>query len=102
MVRLHSRFVGSVLAMALLAAATTTVLRSERAPQSSESSSDETVYVTNTGVRYHRDGCKWLYRSRRPMTLRQAEEAGYTPCKVCIGVRYQLDTTYKNKKPKMH
>lgn len=44
---------------------------------------DSIVFVTNTGVRYHRDGCKWLYKSKIPVSLIKARDAGYTPCRVC-------------------
>lgn len=43
---------------------------------------DTIVYVTNTGTKYHRDGCSYLHSSR-PMTIQQAEAAGYGPCSVC-------------------
>ncbi len=43
------------------------------------------VYVTRTGERYHVDGCRYLRHSRIPVSKRRAEEAGYTPCRVCGG-----------------
>ena len=42
-----------------------------------------TVYVTKTGHKYHRAGCKYLARSQIPMDLPSAIAAGYTPCSVC-------------------
>jgi hypothetical protein len=42
-----------------------------------------TVYVTNTGKRYHRAYCRYLRFSSRPIELRDATAAGYTPCHVC-------------------
>ena len=40
------------------------------------------VYVTNTGSKYHRDGCQYLRQSKIPMPLSQA--AGlYGPCSRC-------------------
>jgi len=42
-----------------------------------------TVYVTNTGSKYHRAGCQYLRRSEIPMTLGQAEARGYSPCSRC-------------------
>ena len=41
-----------------------------------------TVYVTRTGQKYHRDGCRHLARSKFPMPLSEAKRA-YDPCKVC-------------------
>jgi len=42
-----------------------------------------TVYITRTGRKYHRDGCRWLSKSRIPISLKEAKERGYGPCKVC-------------------
>lgn len=43
----------------------------------------QTVYVTRTGKRYHRDGCRYLATSKIPISLKDAKAKGYTPCKVC-------------------
>ena len=42
-----------------------------------------TVYVTKTGKKYHRDGCRYLSKSKIPMSLKDAIAKGYTPCSVC-------------------
>lgn len=41
-----------------------------------------TVYVTKTGEKYHRDGCRYLSRSRIPMSLSEAAKR-FGPCSVC-------------------
>jgi hypothetical protein len=41
-----------------------------------------TVYITKTGEKYHRDGCRFLSRSRIPMPLKEAAKR-FEPCKVC-------------------
>lgn len=41
------------------------------------------VYVTRTGDKYHRAGCRYLRRSQIPMSLKDAEAHGYRPCSVC-------------------
>jgi micrococcal nuclease len=41
-----------------------------------------TVYVTRTGAKYHRAGCRYLARSQIPMPLNEAV-ARYGPCSVC-------------------
>lgn len=38
------------------------------------------VYITRTGKRYHRASCRWGYTK---VTLEEAKERGFTPCKVC-------------------
>ena len=45
------------------------------------------VFITRTGSRYHVDGCQYLRRSRIPVTKRDAEARGHTPCLVCGGSR---------------
>ncbi|MDQ7094244.1 hypothetical protein REC12_11650 [Desulfosporosinus sp. PR] len=42
-----------------------------------------TVYITKTGKKYHRDGCRYLSKSRIPISLSDAESEGYEPCSVC-------------------
>ena len=42
-----------------------------------------TVYVTKTGKKYHREGCRYLSHSKIPMSLKDAKAEGYTPCLVC-------------------
>jgi hypothetical protein len=42
-----------------------------------------TVYVTDTGSKYHRDGCRYLSKSRIPISLGDAKAQGYGPCSVC-------------------
>jgi len=45
--------------------------------------SGDTVHATATGKRYHRVGCRSLSRSDIPMTRKEAEHRGLTPCRVC-------------------
>jgi hypothetical protein len=44
---------------------------------------EATFYITRTGARYHRDGCRFLRYSAFPITRSRAEAQGYTPCRVC-------------------
>lgn len=41
------------------------------------------VYITRTGKKYHRGGCRWLKWSRFKVTRTEALERGYGACKVC-------------------
>ena len=43
----------------------------------------ETVYVTNTGSKYHRAGCQYLRDSQIAIDLDDAIAAGYTACSRC-------------------
>ena len=53
------------------------------AAQVSQDPQSVTVYITKTGKKYHRDGCRYLRQSRIPVTLKDAKANGYTPCSVC-------------------
>lgn len=53
------------------------------APIPSESNSDVIVYITKTGSKYHRAGCRYLARSCIPIPLSEAKKLGYMPCSVC-------------------
>lgn len=44
---------------------------------------DLTVYITKTGIKYHREGCSSLSKSSIVISLTNAIERGYTPCKIC-------------------
>jgi phosphatidylserine/phosphatidylglycerophosphate/cardiolipin synthase-like enzyme len=43
----------------------------------------DTVYITRTGTKYHRAGCRHLARSSVAISRKEAEARGYAPCKVC-------------------
>ena len=53
------------------------------APAPKQTNQAVTVYITKTGKKYHRDGCRYLSRSRIPISLSDAESEGYGPCSVC-------------------
>lgn len=42
-----------------------------------------TVYITNSGAKYHRWGCQYLWNSSIAVTLDYALASGYTPCSRC-------------------
>ena len=52
------------------------------APVLDETLEEETVYVTRTGKKYHREGCSSLRRSKIPISLAEAK-LGYGPCSRC-------------------
>lgn len=41
------------------------------------------VYITKTGKKYHRGSCRHLRKSKIKVSLDDAKERGYKPCKVC-------------------
>jgi micrococcal nuclease len=42
-----------------------------------------TVYVTNSGEKYHRENCRSLRRSKIALSLEDAVKSGYGPCAIC-------------------
>ncbi|MDE6905399.1 MAG: MBL fold metallo-hydrolase [Lachnospiraceae bacterium] len=41
------------------------------------------VYITDTGEKYHRDTCRFVKDGSREISLDDAQDNGYEPCKVC-------------------
>ncbi|MDD6354742.1 MAG: fibronectin type III domain-containing protein [Oscillospiraceae bacterium] len=48
-----------------------------------KSSSSGTVYITDTGSKYHRANCRTLKKSKYRISKSKAKSQGYTACKVC-------------------
>lgn len=48
-----------------------------------QGSCEITVYITETGKKYHRLDCQYLRESYIPISLKEAIERGYKACKVC-------------------
>ncbi len=44
---------------------------------------EDVVYITDTGTKYHAEGCRYLSKSCREIDRQKAEDEGYTPCSVC-------------------
>lgn len=42
-----------------------------------------TVYITDTGTKYHNEGCQYLSDSKHAISLEAAKAQGYTPCSRC-------------------
>ena len=48
-----------------------------------ESTQSVTVYITKSGEKYHRDGCRFLKSSKIPVLLAELDTELYSPCTVC-------------------
>ena len=57
------------------------------------------VYITRTGKKYHSENCRYLSQSKIPISLKEALEKGYTPCSVC-GPPYLGEVPPAIQKPK--
>jgi chemotaxis protein histidine kinase CheA len=62
---------------------TASVSSSSSASQSSSETTETTVYITNTGEKYHTSGCSSLSKSKIPIDLAKAKAEGYTACSKC-------------------
>ena len=51
--------------------------------QTSAEPAQDSVHITRTGAKYHREGCRYLSRSDIPIARKDAIAQGYTPCSVC-------------------
>ncbi|MGN0078450.1 MAG: hypothetical protein ACI36V_06670 [Coriobacteriales bacterium] len=47
----------------------------------------QSVYLTQTGSKYHMRWCRTLYRSKHltKVSVKKAKSRGYSACKVCLG-----------------
>ena len=53
-------------------------------PAKANEASDQTmVYITKTGAKYHREGCRSLAKSKIPISVKDAKARGYAPCSIC-------------------
>lgn len=64
-----------------------TLLKSLKVKESTVSASvgekkEVTVYITETGKKYHTGGCRYLSKSKIAISLEDAKK-NYTPCSVC-------------------
>ena len=85
MKRLSLRAIPAIATIVLLSltALEIAALRTLPRTQQERGNAEQTVYVTRTGKKYHAAGCRYLSRSQFPMKLKNAINAGYTPCSVC-------------------
>ena len=60
-----------------------TSIESTETELSEETGEGITVYITKTGKKYHRDGCRYLADSKIPIILEELDTKKYTPCAVC-------------------
>lgn len=56
----------------------------KKAAEEASNTTTDTVYITNTGKKYHRSGCQYLRKSKIAISLENARSRGYTPCSKCF------------------
>ncbi len=65
------------------AAATTTTKAAVMIAPTTTAAAITNVYITETGSKYHRDGCRYLSSSKIAISLEAAIAQGFEPCSVC-------------------
>lgn len=59
--------------------------RAQAEAQAQAQQNERTVYITRTGNKYHKDGCRYLRQSKIAISLSDAQAQGYTACSICGG-----------------
>lgn len=70
-------------AAAEAAAAEAAAAAAAAAASSTPDTGGYTVYITNTGEKYHASGCQYLKKSKIAISQSDAVAQGYTPCSKC-------------------
>lgn len=55
----------------------------DKAEANTNQQTSAAVYITNSGTKYHKDGCQFLSKSKKPIALDKAKAKGYTACSKC-------------------
>jgi hypothetical protein len=77
------RLLTFVLAAFMLVSVAAVVPAEQPWPQQQTQTKEQTVYITKTGKKYHTATCRYLAKSKIPISLKDAKANGYTPCSVC-------------------
>jgi biopolymer transport protein ExbD len=72
-----------VAAALLFVAPVQSIVAQQASVQVAQDPQATTVYITKTGKKYHKDGCRYLSQSKINTTLKDAKAKGYTACKIC-------------------
>jgi len=62
---------------------TTTVTPNTVEPTNNTQGVTGDYFKTTSGTKYHKDGCRYLSRSKIPITLSEVQESGLAPCSIC-------------------
>ncbi|MBE7558797.1 hypothetical protein HS125_07560 [bacterium] len=74
---------GIALAIVVVLGLASTAACGAESPAPREAPKSSTVYITKSGKKYHRDGCRSLAKSKIAISREEAKKQGYTPCSVC-------------------
>ena len=60
--------------------------------------SEQTVYIFETGEKYHKTDCQYLSKSKISIEYEDALKEGYEPCEVCKPIGYEAPATTTSKR----
>lgn len=57
----------------------------------------QTVYIIDTGTKYHTENCRQLNQSKHKIELQKALDKGFTACQVCKSGGTSVQSSTQNK-----
>ena len=79
----RDRYVTSLQASLPVVAPAVDTTVSDRSMPTADDTTQQVVYVTKSGTKYHLGSCSHLSKSKIEKSLTEAKNAGYEPCKTC-------------------
>lgn len=79
----RDRYVASLQASLPVVAPTVDTTVPDRSIPTADDTTQQVVYVTKSGTKYHLGSCSHLSKSKIEKSLTEAKNAGYEPCKTC-------------------
>ncbi len=79
----RDRYVASLQASLPVVAPTVDTTVPDRSMPTADDTTQQVVYVTKSGTKYHLGSCSHLSKSKIEKSLTEAKNAGYEPCKTC-------------------
>ena len=79
----RDRYVASLQASLLVVAPTVDTTVPDRSMPTADDTTQQVVYVTKSGTKYHLGSCSHLSKSKIEKSLSEAKAQNYEPCKTC-------------------
>jgi hypothetical protein len=80
---MKKKLLALLLALVLCTSSFTACGSSDTSDVTEQEQIEDVVYITDTGSKYHAEGCRYLSQSCKEIDRQKAEDEGYEPCSVC-------------------
>lgn len=80
---LHPEFEATSVASEATSETSDTLSHVDESHAPAEEEQSVTVYITKSGTKYHRAGCRYLSKSSMPVSLETLDTEKYSPCSIC-------------------